>query len=141
MHLQVLGLLLCLTAFGSSAFDRESLSKRSYDLINEKRSVQLKENPVFMDRLLFSQTSFNDLMRYSRASLTQPFTPFEKRVIRLLRKLGLLKSEAEKFLDELENDKELLEKLKKLLDEVDREHESDDFLDDFYELFFSKNKQ
>ncbi|KAH8354747.1 hypothetical protein KR084_006138 [Drosophila pseudotakahashii] len=139
-YLRFLGLLVYLTAFGSSALDRESLSKRSYDLIYERLSGQLKDDPVLMERQLFSQRPFNNLEK-SRANSTQPFTPFEKRVIRLLRKLGLLKSEAEKFLDELENNKDLLRKLKELLDEVDTEHESDDFLDDIYELLFSRNKE
>ncbi|KAH8385239.1 uncharacterized protein LOC110181690 [Drosophila serrata] len=64
-------------------------------------------------------------------------TPFERRVVRVLRKLGLLNeyNTAEKVVEQLRKDKDLLRKLKKLLDEVDEEDESDDFFTAFWDLF------
>ncbi|XP_016948254.1 uncharacterized protein LOC108023366 [Drosophila biarmipes] len=89
------------------------------------------EDPGFAD-----WGSLHPLGRHPRSD-GQSFTPFEKRVIRILRKHGLLKSEAEKAVEELEKNKDLLRKLKELLNEVDKEHETDDFYDDFWGLILS----
>ncbi|XP_070144566.1 uncharacterized protein [Drosophila kikkawai] len=66
-------------------------------------------------------------------------TPFEKRVVRVLRKFGLLDNDntAERVVESLRKDKDLLRKLKKLLDDVAEEDESDDFFTSFWDLFFS----
>ncbi|XP_043657900.1 uncharacterized protein LOC122623055 [Drosophila teissieri] len=129
-YLHILGFLVFLAASGST-FDSDN---RFYRLqISKEHSRQLTIPAQNQDsvELLAHKVS---LIRSKR----QSFTPFERRVIRLLRKLGLLKSDAEKVLDALEKDKDLLRRLKKLLDEVDKEHETDDFLEDFFDVIFSK---
>ncbi|XP_016984648.1 uncharacterized protein LOC108048469 [Drosophila rhopaloa] len=154
-YLHVLGFLVFFATY-SSSLDR-ALNRRRFMEQYKDRSWRLTMNisqqrhdPVLMSLLqrdyndhklinrkdLFpAQMPSNDLKRYSGSNY-QPFTPFEKRVIRLLIRLGILKSKAEIMLETLEKDKELLKRLKKLLDDVDEEQESDDFFENFFNLIF-----
>ncbi|EDX02203.1 uncharacterized protein LOC6525259 [Drosophila yakuba] len=125
-YLHILGFLLFLAASGST-FDRD----------NQFYGLRISKDHAGQLTLPEPRPDSVELLQY-RVSTRQSFTPFERRVIRLLRKLGLLKSDAEKVLDALEKDKDLLRRLKKLLDEVDKEHETDDFLEDFFDVIFSK---
>ncbi|XP_037726674.1 uncharacterized protein LOC119557810 [Drosophila subpulchrella] len=128
-YLHVFGFLVILAVSGST-LDHE-LSTKGPNAIYKPAEEQ---DPGLVNWWA-SRMSLNPLREHSRPK-EQNFTPFEKRVIRILRKHGLLKSETEKVLDKLENDKELLRKLKKLLDEVDAENETDDFYEDFWDLLF-----
>nr|NP_001245585.1 uncharacterized protein Dmel_CG43255 [Drosophila melanogaster]AFH07299.1 uncharacterized protein Dmel_CG43255 [Drosophila melanogaster] len=131
-YLHIFGLLVFLAAFGLSLERRD---KEFYGISKEQlTTTKHKENSV---EFVQHKISLKLPQRYNRFK-RQSFTPFERRVIRLLRKLGLLKSDAEQLLDTLEKDKDLLRRLKKLLDEVDTEHETNDFLEDFFDLIFFK---
>ncbi|XP_033172349.1 uncharacterized protein LOC117148812 [Drosophila mauritiana] len=135
-YLHIFGLLVFLAAFGSTLERRD----REFYGISKEHVGQLTNTEHKWDSVEFVQhkISLKQPQRYNRFK-RQSFTPFERRVIRLLRKLGLLKSDAERLLDTLEKDKDLLRRLKKLLDEVDTEHETKDFLEDFFDLvFFNK---
>jgi len=132
-YLHVIGFLVILAVSGST-LDHELSTKRPNEVYKPSSgkltipSLAEERDPGFENRM-----SLNPLKGHPR-SKEQNFTPFEKRVIRILKKHGLLKSDTEKVLDKLEKDKELLRKLKKLLDEVDTENETDDFYDDFWNL-------
>ncbi|XP_017083952.2 uncharacterized protein LOC108116522 [Drosophila eugracilis] len=148
LYLNILGILLLFVAASVSAFDRELANKRFCEFDKEENRLirlpnpnqRLHPEPCWRCSWLMNlfrpppQGKIFDLKEYFRVN-RQAFTPFERRVIRLLRELGLVKSEAEKLIDTLEKDKELARRLKRLLDKVDEQHETEDFLEEFFNLF------
>ncbi|KQS29923.1 uncharacterized protein LOC26526332 [Drosophila erecta] len=94
-YLHILGLLVFLAASGST-FDRD---KQFYGISKEHfGQLTIPEQKPAPVELLQHKISFSQSKR-------QSFTAFDLRVIRLLRKLGLLNINADQLLDTLEKDK------------------------------------
>ncbi|XP_052849286.1 uncharacterized protein LOC128260370 [Drosophila gunungcola] len=148
IYLHFLGFLLFLAVSGSS-LDRELINKRLNENKNRLRQLTVPSPKQRWQPVLTSllQRDYNDNKPIIRKDLfpdhgplnhPKAYTPFEKRVIVILIKLELLDNEAEQVLAILKQDKEMVNRLKKWLDEVDTENESKDFLKSFFNLIFKK---